>query len=169
MDKTQVLRQHVINLLDSPQAHVTCDAVLTHLAPELQGRRVSREAPTLWQLLEHLRIAQWDIVEFCLNPGHQSPPFPEGYWPGQETPPDNRAWEQSAGAFRSDLERVKELVSNPSTDLFARIPHGPGQTFLREALLVADHNAYHLGQMVLIRKLLGAWPEDHWLQSLTME
>jgi len=113
---------------------------------------------TAWQLLEHLRIAQWDILEFSRNSKHVSPAFPEGYWPPADTPPSPRAWNQSVRAFRADLKAMMALVSNPKHDLFARILHGDGQTILREALLVADHNAYHIGQLVFLRKTLEAWP-----------
>jgi hypothetical protein len=104
-----------------------------------------------------LRIAQWDILEFCRDSKHVSPDFPSGYWPSSKTPPNEKAWKKSAAAFRADLKAMAGLVADKSTDLFARIPHSEGQTLLREALLVADHNAYHLGQLVLVRRLLGAW------------
>jgi uncharacterized damage-inducible protein DinB len=110
-----------------------------------------------WQLLEHMRIAQRDILEFSRNPKHVSPEWPEGYWPTKEAPPTKAAWSNSVRAFRSDLRAMQKLVANPASDLFARIPHGDGQTLLREALLVADHNSYHLGQLVMLRRLLGAW------------
>ena len=114
---------------------------------------------TPWRLLEHLRIAQWDILRFSVDPKHISPEFPAGYWPEGDGPPDPSAWDRSVESFRSDLQAMKDLVADPKTDLFAPIPHGQGQTILREALLVADHNAYHLGQLVTVRRLLGAW--DH--------
>ncbi len=104
-------------------------------------------------------IAQWDILEFSRNPKHVSPKFPDGYWPEGDAPPDDGAWDRSVTAFREDLQAMQDLVADPKTDLFARIPHGSGQTVLREALLVADHNAYHLGQLVCVRRALGAWPE----------
>jgi hypothetical protein len=104
-----------------------------------------------------MRIAQWDILEFSRNPKHVSPSFPDGYWPEGDAPPTEAAWDRSLARFRSDLKEMQDLVANPSTDLFARIPHGEGQTILREALLVADHNAYHLGQLVMLRRVLGAW------------
>ncbi len=110
-------------------------------------------------LLEHLRIAQWDILEFSRNAKHVSPKWPEGYWPKTEAPPTNATWNASVKRFRQDLKTIQDLVKDPKTDLFARIPWGDGQTILREALLVADHNAYHLGQMLDARRLLGAWPE----------
>ena len=117
---------------------------------------------TAWRLLEHLRLAQWDILEFSRNPQHVSPKWPEGYWPEGDAPPpraDNAAWRKSVEGFRADLKAMQNLVENPGTDLFAAIPGGDGQTILREALLVADHNAYHLGQLVMLRRQLGAWPE----------
>jgi len=106
-----------------------------------------------------MRIAQWDILEFSRNPKHVSPAFPAGYWPETDAPPDAKAWEQSVANFRADLLAMEKLVADSRTDLYARIPHGEGQTILREALLVADHNAYHLGQLVMLRRLLGAWPD----------
>ena len=112
---------------------------------------------TALELVEHMRIAQWDILEFSRNAKHVSPEFPSGYWPATEAPPDAAAWEKSLEAFRADLKAMEQLVEDPKTDLFARIAHGDGQTILREALLVADHNAYHLGQLVMLRRLLGTW------------
>jgi len=108
-------------------------------------------------LLEHMRIAQWDILEFSRDPKHVSPDWPAGYWPESPEPPNTKAWGKSLKTFARDLAAMKRLVVNPTTDLFARIPHGTGQTILREALLVADHNAYHLGQVIVLRRLLGAW------------
>jgi hypothetical protein len=107
-----------------------------------------------------MRIAQWDILRFSVDPKHVSPDFPDGYWPTGDGPPDSHAWDKSIAAFQADLQAMKDLVSNPETDLFKPIPHGQGQTILREALLVADHNAYHLGQLVTVRRLLGAWSEE---------
>jgi uncharacterized damage-inducible protein DinB len=104
-----------------------------------------------------LRIAQWDILDFSLNPGYKARKWPEEYWPKTAAPPDAKAWDRSVRAFQKDLKAMSELVNDEKTDLFAKIPHGDGQTILREALLIADHNAYHLGQMVLLRRLLGAW------------
>ena len=104
-----------------------------------------------------MRLAQWDILEFSRNPKHVSPEFPAGYWPETDAPPDDKAWQKSIRKFRADLKAMQDLVEDPAIDLLAPIPHGEGQTILREALLVADHNAYHLGQMVTVRRLLGAW------------
>jgi hypothetical protein len=109
-------------------------------------------------LLEHMRLAQWDILDFSRNAKHVSPPWPEGYWPKSEAPPSADAWDKSVRKFRKDLKTMQELVANPKTDLYARIPWGDGQTILREALLIADHNAYHLGQFVDLRRIVGCWP-----------
>lgn len=157
MIEDKSLRQHLVNLLRSNQAHLDFDAVIRGLPARLRGVKPKGLPYTAWRLLEHMRIAQRDILEFSRNPKHVSPGFPEGYWPASDAPPSSAAWEKSAKQFRADLASMEALVENPSTDLFARIPHGEGQTILREALLVADHNAYHLGQLLMLRRLLGAW------------
>ena len=126
---------------------------------ELQGVRPQGAAHSAWEILEHMRIAQWDILEFSRSAKHVSPRFPDGYWPPDQAPPDEKAWDKAVAAFRSDLQAMADLVADESTNLLARIPHGDGQTIFREALLVADHNAYHLGQLVLSRRLLGSWTD----------
>jgi hypothetical protein len=154
----QSLRKHLVYLLSGGGAHADFDTATARFPAALRGIRVTGAPHTAWQLIEHLRIAQWDILEFSRNPAHVSPEFPDGYWPRADSPPSARAWNESVRVFQADLRAMIRLVSNPKTDLFARMPHGDGQTILREALLVADHNAYHLGQMILLRKLLDAWP-----------
>ena len=151
------LREHLVNLLTLAQAHATFDQAVKGLPAELRGKAPKGAEHTPWQLLEHLRIAQWDILEFSRNPKHESPKWPEGYWPQEKAPLDEKAWDRSVRAVKRDLKALCELVRDAKTDLFAKIPHGDGQTILREAMLVADHNAYHVGQLVLVRKLLGAW------------
>ncbi len=160
MDDT-ALRQHVLYLLGGGGAHLDFDKAVDGLPAGLRGARPPGVPHTPWRLVEHMRICQWDILEFSVNPNHVSPVFPSGYWPAGDAPPDAEAWERSLDQFRSDLNAMQQLVGDGATDLFARIPHGDGQTILREALLVADHNAYHLGQLVLVRRALGAWPEGH--------
>jgi hypothetical protein len=159
-DTTAALRDHLLYLLRGGGAHLNFDAAVADLPPHLRGAKPAGQPHTPWRLLEHLRIAQWDILEFSRNPRHVSPPFPAGYWPAGDAPPDDGAWDRSVAALRADLKAMQDVVADPATDLFAPIAHGQGQTVLREALLVADHNAYHLGQLVLIRRLLGAWPAD---------
>jgi hypothetical protein len=154
-----VLREHLLDLLRSRNAHVDFEKAMEGLPVGLRGARAPGLPFTAWRLLEHMRIAQWDILEFSRDAKHVSPDWPEGYWPAGDAPASDAAWTKSVTAFRRDLAQMEVLVKNPATDLFARIPHGTGQTILREALLVADHNAYHLGQLVLLRRLLGAWPE----------
>lgn len=160
MNADRALRDHLIYLLQGGGAHLNFDAAIADLPVDLRGVKPTGIPHTPWRLLEHMRIAQWDILEFSRNPKHVSPHFPEGYWPDSDAPPDPVAWDKSAAAFRADLKAMGDLVADPATDLFARIPHGEGQTVLREALLVADHNAYHLGQIVVVRRALGAWPDD---------
>ncbi|MBI2956306.1 MAG: DinB family protein [Acidobacteria bacterium] len=150
------LRQQLAKLLRSREAHLGFHSVIRGWPEKLRGVRPRGAPHTAWQLLEHIRICQWDILDFCRNPDYQWLAF-EDYWPKQPAPPSRAAWEKSLRAFRADQKAMEKLVLNPKTDLFAPIPWGQGQTILREALLVADHNAYHLGQLVLLRRLLGAW------------
>ena len=151
------LREHVLSLLKEGHAHATFDQAVKDLPVELRGKVAKGAKHSPWQLLEHMRIAQWDILEFSRNGKHESPKWPEGYWPKDKAPADEKAWDKSVRAFKKDLKELCALVEDAKTDLFAKIPHGDGQTVLREALLTADHNAYHVGQMVLLRILLGAW------------
>lgn len=158
MDENRSLRDHLLYLLGGGGAHAGFEAVVKGLPSAVRGAVPPGAAHSPWQILEHLRLAQWDILEFSRDAEHVSPPWPEGYWPKEPEPPDEGAWERSIAAFRADLDAMKALVADPASDLHARIPHGDGQTLLREALLVADHNAYHLGELVMMRRLLGAWP-----------
>ena len=128
------------------------EEAIREFPPSLASSRVGALPHTPWRLLEHLRIAQWDILEFCRNPDHVSPEFPTGYWPTGDAPPTATAWDEAVSRFCSDLEAMQRLVADPRSDLFAPIEHGDGQTLLREALLVADHNSYHLGQLMVIRR-----------------
>lgn len=160
MDQNKLLREHLRYLLQGGGAHLHFDAAVADLPIEVRGAKPDGIPHSPWRLLEHMRIAQWDILEFSRNPRHVSPSFPDGYWPHGDVPPDDSAWDRSAAAFRADLHAMCDLVADETTDLFAPIPHGEGQTILREALLVADHNAYHLGQLIVVRRALGAWPDE---------
>ena len=156
--KNSPLQQHLINLLNFEGAHVGFDEAVRGLSDQLRGKKAKGFPHTAWQLVEHMRIAQWDILEFSRNSKHVSPKWPAGYWPGSSVPANEGAWKRSIAAFRDDLEQIKMLVGEADEQqLYARIPHGDGQTLLREALLIADHNSYHLGQLVMLRKMLGAW------------
>jgi hypothetical protein len=153
----QSLRQYLLDFLEGGQAHAKFEDAVKDLPAKLRGARPENFPHSPWMLLEHLRIAQWDILEFSRNPKHVSPDWPSGYWPKTETPPNAAAWNKSIQQFRDDLKAMQKLVANPKTDLFAKIPWGDGQTILRQALLVVDHNAYHIAQLVDVRRMLGAW------------
>lgn len=157
---TDTLRQELQELLDGGNAHLPLDAAIRDFSADLRGRRPTGLPYSGWELLEHLRITQHDILEFIKDPAYESPPWPEGYWPPTPTPPDDRAWAHSVKSFRADRRVFLELIADPTHDLHARIPHGDGQTLLREALLIADHTAYHIGQLIAVRRLLGNWPPE---------
>jgi len=157
MTSDKALREQLVGMLTWGDAHADFDAAIKDLPAAARGKRPKGAAHSPWEVLEHMRIAQWDILEFTRNPKHVSPEFPAGYWPSVAAPPNEKAWEKSAEAFRAGLRAMAQLVEKESTDLLAPIPHGDGKTVLREALLLADHNAYHLGELVLLRRLLGAW------------
>jgi hypothetical protein len=150
-----MLRNHLVYLLKDGGAHVDFDAALGDWPVQLAGAKVANFPHTAWMLLEHMRLAQRDILEFSRNSKHVSPKWPEGYWPTSEAPPNEKTWKASMAAFKKDLGAMERLVANRGVDLYARIPWGEEQTLLREALLVADHNAYHLGQIVMLRKCIG--------------
>ena len=154
MENLTSLREHIVDLLTKAEAHVDARSELKGFPAKLRGRKPEGAPHTPWQLLEHMRIAQWDILQFSVDAKHASPKFPEGYWPEADAPPSDKAWEKSVQQFLADLDAMCKLVNDPKCDLFARIPHGSGQTILREALLVADHNAYHIAQIVLLRRML---------------
>lgn len=151
------LREHVLYLLRGGGAHLDVDKAISGLPEDLRGAKPAGQPFTPWRLLEHMRIAQWDILDFSRNAKHVSPAWPDGYWPQSDAPASAADWDRSVAAFRSDLKAMERLVAGSKTDLHARLPYGDGQTILREALLVADHNAYHLGQLVILRRLLGSW------------
>ena len=157
MAQDAALRDQVVKLLRGGHAHVTFEDAIKGLPVEMRGKRPKGASHSAWEILEHMRIAVWDILEFSRDAKHVSPKWPEGYWSAKAAPPAANAWAKSVKAFRADMDALCELVASESTDLLAPIPHGTGQTILREALLVADHNAYHLGELVIVRRLLGAW------------
>jgi hypothetical protein len=156
MDRDQSLRTHLRKLLDWQDAHVSFDAAVGGITPALRGVAPEGLPHSPWQLLEHLRLTQLDILEFCRNPAYVEPP-PQWYWPATIAPPTPNAWDESVAGFQRDREALKEIAANPAIDLFDVIAHGSGQTYLRELVLVADHNAYHIGQLVSVRRSLGIW------------
>jgi len=156
-DRDDSLREHLRRLLDWQDAHAGFDDAVNDVPEALRATVPDGSAHSPWQLLEHLRICQYDILDFCRNPKYVEVPM-ESYWPKSAAPPSARAWDESIAAFRRDRDELKKLAADRGLDLFARIPHGTGQTYLRELLLVADHNAYHVGQLVALRRRLGNWP-----------
>jgi len=157
MKEEEILREHLVELLASRNAHASFEAAVKDVPARLRGVTPRGLPYSPWQLLEHIRIAQWDILQFSRNPKHVSPSWPEGYWPKQAAPPSAAAWSRSVRQVRADLTSMARLAKSSQNNLFRKIPHGGGQTLLREILLVADHNAYHVGQLVLLRRLLDAW------------
>jgi DinB superfamily len=157
MNNDKSLREHLVDLITGSNAHADFEAAIKDFPAELRGKTPKGAEHSAWQILEHLRIAQWDILEFSRDPKHESPKWPEGYWPATAAPPDDKAWDKSVRSFWHDQKAMCDLIGDSATDLYVKIPHGTDQTVLREALLVADHNAYHVGQLVLVRRLLGAW------------
>ena len=153
--ETFSLRKHLADLLRMKGAHANFETALCDFPVELRGAKPAGAPHSPWQLLEHMRIAQEDILDFSRNAAYQAKKFPDDYWPATEAPPDEDAWDKSVRQFQVDLKDLQELVADTKHDLLARIPHGTNQTLLREALLAADHNAYHLGQFIFLRKTLG--------------
>ncbi len=158
MTADAALRDHLRRLLDWEDAHVSFDTAVDGIPAAVRGAVPAGHPHSPWQLLEHLRRAQRDILDFCVDPDYIEPSSMADYWPASTAPDDGGAWEASVRAFREDRARLKALAADTAVDLFARIPHGTGQTYLRELVLVADHNAYHVGQLVLLRRALGVWP-----------
>jgi len=149
----EVIREQLVVVLSGAQAHISLDSALKGLPREHRGRR--RGPHSIWEILEHMRLAQEDIIRYTFDPTWKSPEWPDGYWPKRPAPTDAE-WNTSLKAFRKDLDELVAFVRDPKTDLTARFPHGEGRTYLRQVLLVADHNAYHLGQLVQVKKQLAA-------------
>lgn len=159
MNTDQLLRKHLLELLEGGHAHATFDQVMEDFPAKYRGEVPSGLPHSAWMLLEHMRIAQWDILDFSRNPKYKGMKWPAEYWPKERAPRNTLEWEKSVHAFHGDLEAMKKLVSDPKTNLFAKLPWGEGQTVLREAMLVADHNAHHLGQLIDVKRVLGIWKQ----------
>jgi hypothetical protein len=158
-DQDDSVRKHVLYLLRGGGAHMSFDDVVNSFPADLCNRQLEGLPYTPWQVLEHMRLAQWDILEFSRDPDHVSPEFPRGYWPKPDDLGTPVSWQKTIDEFRKDLQQMEALVEDPSTDLYAKIPHGDGQTVLREALLIADHNAYHLGVLAVIGRIVKTVPK----------
>jgi DinB superfamily len=153
-DNDQALRDHLLSLLRGKNAHISFVDFVTDFPAGACGQKIVGLPYTAWQVLEHMRIAQWDILEFCRSAEHVSPKWPEGYWPKPDDVGNAELWKETVEKFRNDLNQMIDLVADPATDLFANIPHGKGQTILREALLIADHNSYHLGVLLVMSRII---------------
>ncbi len=161
MSTDTVLREQVLGLLRGGHAHMSLDEAVADFPLDRINDRAPHVPYTPWHLLEHIRIAQEDILEFTRDPQWVSPPWPEGYWPPRDAQADEAAWNGTLAAIRADLEALKAMVRDPATDLTADLPHAPGYTLLREVLLVADHSAYHIGEFAILRQVMGTWPPGH--------
>ena len=150
------IRSHLAQLFDWDQAHIRFEDAVKDFPRELRGKRPAGGPHSPWELLEHLRLALWDILEFTRDAKHVSPEFPAGYWPSSQEPPSEAVWDESVARYQSHLRDFAELTADESIELESKIPHGTGQTVLREILLAADHNAYHVGQLMMVRRILGA-------------
>jgi hypothetical protein len=157
MSTPQEVRDQLLRSLGGASAHPEILKSLESVPPEARGRRVAGLPHTLWQLLEHLRLAQWDILDYGRNPDYREGEFPNDYWPPTEAPPNDAAWRASLAAFRSDLESIQKMAADPDLDLLSPIPHLEGVTWFRQAMLIVSHNAYHIGQVVQLRRALGCW------------
>jgi hypothetical protein len=156
-ERDTALRAQLRKLLDWEDAHVSLDSAIEGLPAKLRGVAPEGLPYSIWQLVEHLRLVQYDILDFCVNAGYEERTFPDDYWPETVEPPSAKAWDKSVAGLRRDRKSLADLADDAAIDLFAEIPHGSGQTYLRELVLVADHTAYHVGEIVAIRRLLGAW------------
>lgn len=161
MEQDRVLRQHLLWLLDGGNAHMTFDDAIAQFPREDMNAKAPHVTYTPWHILEHLRITQWDILEFIRNPAYVSPEWPKGYWPASDAEANAAMWEKTVRAFRADLQALRDLVNDPRVDLYEPLPHGSSQTILREILLVADHNAYHIGEFAVLRQVMQTWPPSH--------
>ena len=153
-DQNKALREQLLHAMRGDQSHIDFESAITDISAKLAGVKPEAASHTAWQLLEHMRIAQQDILEFSRNPKHQSPKWPEGYWPETAAPPNDEAWTTSISTFRKEAQEMEDLISDPNQNLFEKIEGGSGQTLLREALVLAAHNSYHLGQLVFLKKIL---------------
>ena len=161
MDNDSILRQQLVALLRGQQAHMPYDAAVADFPLEAINREPAQVPYTPWHLLEHLRLAQWDILDFIRNPNYSALHWPEDYWPERSQQADEARWNATIAGFKADQQALQDLVMNPSTDLTGDIPHAPGYNILREILVVSDHNAYHIGEFAILRQVMGTWPANH--------
>jgi hypothetical protein len=161
MAEDQVIREHVVQLLAHSQAHMSFEEAVADFPPAQINIVFPNGTYTAWHLLEHLRLTQWDILDFMCNPHYQEREWPQDYWPAPDLQASPEDWQRTIASFQADLRTLVEMARDPATDLYAPIPHGSGQTILRELLLVADHNAYHIGELAIMRQVMGTWGPSH--------
>ncbi len=161
MEGDSVLRRHLVKLLEGGQAYMTFDQAVADFPSEYMNVRPPNVSYTPWHLLEHIRITQWDILDFCRNPNYKYMEWPKDYWPASDEKADQAKWDETLRRFWADHAEMRKLTSDPSLDLYTPIPWGEGQTILREILLVTDHNAYHTGEFTILRQVMGTWPPGH--------
>ncbi len=157
MASDDVVRQQLLFLLQGGGAHMPLEKAVADFPPALMNSRPPHVSYSFWQLLEHIRIAQWDILDFIRNPHYQELSWPEGYWPAPDAVADAEAWQTTLRQIGDDTQALIAIVQDPATDLYADLPHAAGYTILREILLVADHNAYHVGEFAILRQIMNAW------------
>lgn len=158
MDAQKALRKQLLDLLRGGHAHMPLDEAVAEFPMDAINVKPPNVPYTPWHLLEHIRITQWDIVEFVRDPKHVSPSWPEGHWPAPDATADERGWQTTIAAVRQELHEFEELVADPATDLTATLPHAPGYNVVREVLTLVDHNAYHIGEFAILRQVMGTWP-----------
>ncbi len=161
-EELKVVKDELLALLRGGNAHMGFDDAIADFPIEAINKKARHVNYTFWHLLEHMRIAQWDILEFVINPDHVSPEYPEGFWPRGNTKATEKLWNKTIASFRSDLKAVQKLVSNPQTDFFSPIPHAKDYNVFREVLLVADHNAYHVSEILALRQVISISPKNKW-------
>ena len=157
-ERERALRDQLLALLRGGMAHMTFDEAIADFPPERMNERPPHIPYTPWHILEHLRITQWDILDFMRNPGYQELRWPDDYWPAPDATTDAAGWARTIAAFEADFAAICAIADDQQTDLYARIPWGDGQTILRELLLVADHNSHHLGEFAILRQVMQTWP-----------
>jgi uncharacterized damage-inducible protein DinB len=161
MDQNQIIRDHLLSLLQGGNAHAKFDDIVKDFPMSEINTRVTNVPYSSWQLLEHIRRTQHDILDFIINSNYKELEWPKDYWPSNDKKAIEKDWKQSIEMFNTDSKELEKIVKNPKTDLYAKIPHGDGQTILREILLVADHNAYHMGELVMLQRVMGIWDKKH--------
>ena len=161
MNSDKILREHLFSLLRGGNAYMPFSEAVADFPQKHMNTIFPNGTYSSWDLLEHIRITQWDILDFMKNPNYKEITWPDDYWPPKEKKATKKEWEQTIKQFQNDLEELQKIAKNPKTDLYAKIPHGTGQTILREILLVADHNAYHIGEFTIMRQAMKTWPKNH--------